>query len=103
MRATPDVGLIKPASTRSSVVFPAPLGPKSARHSPGETVNVTPASARRAPKARVSSVTSTMGGALGEIVEDTCLELATLARATQNTVSLPALPARATTTLFAND
>src|SRR5881392_2129356 len=92
IRASPDVGLSNPANTRRSVVFPAPFGPKSARHSPGARENVTPATAWRVPKARVSSATSTMGGALGEIVEDIRLELATLAGAAQNAVSLPFSP-----------
>src|SRR3954465_15043081 len=70
IRASPDVGLIRPASTRRSVVLPAPFGPKSARQSPGERENVTPATARRVPKARVSSPASTTGALLGEIVED---------------------------------
>src|ERR1700741_178316 len=102
--AAPDVGLSNPARTRKRVVFPAPFGPKMARHSPGLREKVTPARARREPKARVSSATSTMGGPLYEIVEDIRLlnskeeaaqtaklrlELATLARAAQNAVSLP--------------
>src|SRR5438270_11374140 len=66
----PEVGRSNPARTRRSVVLPAPFGPKSARHSPGASENVTPASACRLPKARVSSVTWTMGGALDEIVDD---------------------------------
>src|SRR5437868_3801658 len=103
IRASPDVGLSRPASTRRSVVLPAPLGPKSARQSPGKRANVTPASARRVPKARVSSATSTTAGPVGEIVEDMRLELATLARAAQNNVSLPTPPRSATTTLRAND
>src|SRR2546423_14363144 len=92
IRAFPEVGLSRPANTRSSVVFPAPLGPKTARHSPGARENVTPASAWRAPKTRVSSATSTMAGPLDEIVEDIRLELATLARTAQNAVSLPLSP-----------
>src|SRR5437868_3360319 len=84
----PEVGLSKPARTRRSVVFPAPFGPKRARHSPGAREKVRPAMARREPKTRVSSATSTIGGPLDEIVEDIRLELATLARAAQNAVSL---------------
>ena len=85
--AVPEVGLSKPARTRSNVVFPAPFGPKTARQSPGASEKVTPATARREPKERVSSATSTMGASLDEIVEDMRLELATLARAAQNAVS----------------
>src|SRR2546423_2469789 len=87
-RALPDVGFSRPASTRRSVVFPAPFGPKSARHSPGASENVTPSTARVGPNSRVSSATSTMGGVLAEILEGIRLELATLARAAQNRVSL---------------
>src|SRR5437870_1762882 len=89
-RALPEVGRSSPARTRSSVVFPAPFGPNSARHSPAARENVTPATARRAPNSRASSATSTIGvaGAPAEIVEDIRLELATLARAAQNDISL---------------
>src|SRR5450759_1476551 len=89
-RALPDVGLSSPASTRRSVVFPAPFGPKSARHSPGASENVTPATARLDPNSRASSATSTIGGADApvDIAEGIRLELATLARAAQNAVSL---------------
>src|ERR1700687_896830 len=88
IRALPDVGFNRPASTRRSVVFPAPLGPKSARHSPGARENVTPATACLGTNSRVRSATSTIGAALVEILEDIRLELATLARAAQNRVSL---------------
>src|SRR4051812_15932735 len=90
-RAFPDVGLRSPASTRSRVVFPAPLGPKSARHSPAWSANETSATARRGPKLRVRRLTSTIGSddvAVLESFEDIRLELATLAAAAQNDVSL---------------
>src|SRR3954471_886525 len=91
-RALPLVGLRRPASTRSRVVFPAPLGPNTARHSPAATEKETPATARRAPKLRARSLTSTIGAAAGvasrDIFEDIRLELATLAGAAQNAVSL---------------
>src|SRR6267378_7191008 len=88
-RALPEVGFSRPASTRRSVVFPAPFGPKSARHSPGASEKLTPATAFVGPNSRASSSTSTMGVAAVEILEDIRLELATLARAAQNRVSLP--------------
>src|SRR6266566_7248816 len=89
-RALPAVGRRRPASTRRSVVLPAPFGPKSARHSPGPSENVTPATARLGPNSRASSVTSTIGGAVRavEIAENIRLELATLAGVAQNAVSL---------------
>src|SRR6186997_261300 len=39
-----------PATRLKSVVLPAPLGPISARRSPGATVRLTPSTARRPPK-----------------------------------------------------
>src|ERR1700730_17730304 len=89
-RALPDVGLSKPASTRRSVVLPAPFGPNSARHSPAASENVTPATARVDPNSRARSATSTIGAddLLVEIAEDIRLELATLARPTQKAISL---------------
>src|ERR1700674_4699240 len=92
IRALPDVGLSRPASTRRRVVFPAPFGPKSARHSPGASEKLTPATACVGPNSRVRSPTSTMGAALVEVLEDIRLELATLAGAAQNTVSLRLVP-----------
>src|ERR1700716_1000810 len=92
MRALPDVGLNRPARTRRRVVFPAPFGPKSARHSPGASEKLTPATAFVGPNSRASSTTSTMGAAGGEILEDIRLELAPLARPAQNTVSLRLVP-----------
>src|SRR5690242_9446005 len=94
MRALPDVGLSRPANTRSSVVFPAPFGPNSARHSPAPSEKVTPATANRDPNARVSSTTSTIGDPDWGILVDIRLELATLARAAQNRVSFEISPAQ---------
>jgi acetyl-CoA synthetase len=91
-RAAPDVGLRRPARTRRSVVFPAPFGPNNAKHSPAASEKVTPANARVGPKERVRSPTSTIGAGDEKAVEDIRLELATLARGAQNTVSLQ-LPA----------
>src|ERR1700681_921873 len=80
--ALPDVGLSRPATTRRSVVFPAPLGPNSARQSPAASENVTPATARVDPNSRTSCPTSTIDWTEGpgEIADDIRLELATLAR-----------------------
>src|ERR1700692_4014537 len=89
-RALPDVGLSKPASNRRRGVLPSPFGPKSARHSPGASENVTPATARLDPNARASSTTSTIGrgDAPVDFAEDIRLELATLAIEAQNAISL---------------
>src|SRR4051812_9887663 len=106
-RALPLVGLRRPASTRSRVVLPAPLGPNTARHSPAASEKETPATARRAPKVRVRSLTSTIGTVAGvasrEIFEDIRLELATLAGAAQNAVSLRLLRRGDDQPLCAND
>src|SRR4051794_4101234 len=82
--ASPDDGFSRPARTRKSVVFPAPFGPKIARHSPTASEKDTPATALRLPKNLVSSWTSTMGDESAEAKEDIRLELATLARRAQN-------------------
>src|ERR1700732_4429996 len=76
----PEVGLSSPASTRRSVVFPAPFGPKTARQSPAATEKVTPATARLDPNSRTRPPTSTIGGggAPGDVADDIRLELATL-------------------------
>src|SRR5689334_5995403 len=47
--ACPAAGRMSPASTLSRVVFPAPLGPKSARVRPAGRVKVTSSSAGTAP------------------------------------------------------
>src|SRR5213595_3733829 len=49
MRAHPCCGRISPASTLSSVVLPAPFGPKIASVCPGASVNDTPSSATTRP------------------------------------------------------
>src|SRR5262245_54153205 len=49
MRISPEVGSTKPATARKSVVFPQPLGPKSAMNSPLRTARETPARAVTAP------------------------------------------------------
>src|SRR4051812_18193428 len=91
-RALPAVGFSRPARTRNRGVFPAPFGPNTARHSPAASENETPDTARPGPNARASSLTSTMGTPAGvaslETFEDIRLELATLAVAAQNAVSL---------------
>src|SRR4051812_19749415 len=106
-RAAPVVGLSRPASTRSNVVFPAPFGPNTARHSPAASENETPATARRAPKVRVRSLTSTIGTVEGiaslEILEDIRLELATLAGLAQNFINLRRRHCRDDQPLCAND
>src|SRR5215210_5866878 len=97
-RALPEDGLSRPASRRSNVVLPAPFGPNTARQSPGASENETPATAFLDPKARAMSTTSTTGLPAAETadVEDGIirLQLATLARATQNAVSLRLAPAQ---------
>src|SRR5438105_5240010 len=61
MRVDPALGLSRPAKRRSKVVFPAPFGPKSARHSAAFSSSVTSLTARRPPNARVSpSASSTL-------------------------------------------
>ena len=64
MCAAPLVGRSSPARIRRSVVFPAPFGPNSARHSPSFTANVSPRIATRRPNARVSAFASMAGRAL---------------------------------------
>src|SRR3989442_3547869 len=51
-RISPFVGLRRPQRSLRSVVFPAPLGPKMVRNSPGRTTRSTPSTAGRAPKER---------------------------------------------------
>src|SRR3954467_14143103 len=87
-RAVPADGLRRPAKTLRSVVLPAPLGPKSARHSPARREKEIPASAFLGPKERVSSLTSTIAAVSVEVADVIRLELATLARRAQNAVSL---------------
>ena len=62
--ACPLEGASSPARRRSSVVLPAPFGPKSARQSPGASAKLTSFTARRPPNARTSpSAWATDGGA----------------------------------------
>ena len=51
-----------PFSSRTVVVFPAPLGPSSASTSPGSTSSVSPSSATPVGKLRVSSRVEIAGG-----------------------------------------
>src|SRR5206468_1334930 len=51
-RIRPLVAASSPLTRLKSVVFPAPLGPSSARRSPARIVSVTPSTARRPPNAR---------------------------------------------------
>src|SRR5688572_11515314 len=88
--ACPLDGFRRPAMTLRSVVFPAPLGPNRARHSPSRREKDTPATARLAPKFRVSPATSRSRCAVRGLVAVICLELATLARGAQNGVSFRA-------------
>src|SRR5919197_1360040 len=60
-RAVPPWGRSRPASTRSSVVFPAPFAPKTPSVSPAPTSTLIPASAGRSPYLR-SSPSSAMTG-----------------------------------------
>src|SRR5258705_9277995 len=46
----PSVGRVSPLIRLNKVVLPAPLGPMSARRSPGPTVRLTPSTARSPPK-----------------------------------------------------
>src|SRR5688572_24665255 len=57
----PDVGSIRPASIRSVVVLPAPLGPSSAKISPGANANETSSTATRVPKRRERRVAVSIG------------------------------------------
>src|SRR5207302_7783449 len=60
-RALPPCGRSSVASTRSSVVLPAPLGPKTTSVSPSWSVSVTPLSTRRSPWLRASSSSCSAG------------------------------------------
>ena len=54
----PFEGVVSVESTFSSVVLPAPFGPKIERKAPRGSSKLTLSSALRAPKVRVSSRTS---------------------------------------------
>src|SRR3954447_581584 len=58
---SPPLGRSSPARTRSSVDFPEPFGPSTARLSPVSSLALTPASAARSPKARRSRRSSIAG------------------------------------------
>src|SRR4051812_15298103 len=73
-RTVPCPGASKPASIRRSVVFPAPLGPNSARQSPPCRVKLTSSTARRPLKVRTRPSACTTG--LFSAVEETALEWA---------------------------
>src|SRR5688500_10989112 len=60
-RNSPRVGRIAPASIRRSVVFPAPLGPKRTRNSPGGREKLTPRTAGCAPNHFSTSTAATRG------------------------------------------
>src|SRR5262245_10087045 len=52
-RTSPAYGRIRPARMRSSVVFPAPLGPATTTASPGRTARSSPRSTRSPPNERL--------------------------------------------------
>src|SRR4051794_4791874 len=58
----PAPGRCAPASTSSSVVLPAPLGPTMPSGSPGRTATATSSSTTSAPKRLRSPAASRMGG-----------------------------------------
>src|SRR5215813_7178730 len=59
-RMLPPRGRRRPAMDLSSVLLPAPFGPRSATISPAPTVSVTPPSARTSPYDTSRSCTSSM-------------------------------------------
>jgi hypothetical protein len=56
--AVPDPGWRSPSIISSSVVLPAPLGPRMPTNSPSPTLRLTPSTALRSPYVMVRSVTS---------------------------------------------
>src|SRR3990172_3303039 len=60
-RALPEVGLVSPRRTRSSVVFPAPFGPRRPKVAPRGTSRVRSRSASIAPKRFARPVVVTAG------------------------------------------
>src|SRR5690606_21150394 len=58
------VGRLSVERMRSSVVLPAPFGPKSVRNSPSPTRRSTPRSTGRRPKALVTAVASIIAALL---------------------------------------
>src|SRR5688572_13517169 len=63
-RTVPASGRINPARIRSSVVFPAPLGPATTTASPGPTARSSPRSTRSPPNERLSPRASSGAGPL---------------------------------------
>src|SRR4051794_17125534 len=61
----PEPGASKPASMRSSVVFPQPDGPSSAKNSPRRMSSETPSTAWTSPYRLVTSMMRTMGAGPG--------------------------------------
>src|SRR5450759_1629087 len=62
-RAVPFDGAISVVRTLTSVVFPAPFGPKIDRNAPFGSSKLTPSSALRTPKLRTRSRMSSASGA----------------------------------------
>jgi hypothetical protein len=76
--AEPDVGAISVPRVRTVVVFPAPLGPRKPKTSPGATVNDTSWNAVRSPKRLLRWSTVKAGGlsdrafsGAGDVMSDT--------------------------------
>ena len=63
----PASGATSPNSMRSSVVFPAPLGPSNPRTSPARTSRPTPSTAIVLPKRLARPLTRTATGAVAEL------------------------------------
>src|SRR4051812_31166897 len=66
-RTSPAVGRIRPASTRSSVLFPAPFGPATASTSPGASVRSTSRRTRTRPNERRSPRAASSGSSLNGV------------------------------------
>src|SRR3954468_22218452 len=71
----PACGRSRPASTRSSVDFPAPFGPSTASSDPAGTAAVTSRSARRSPRRRLRPASSTAGRSVAGGAASTAHEL----------------------------
>src|ERR1700687_4627833 len=61
----PAAARASPPRAEMSVVFPAPLGPRSPKNSPASTASETPAKARTAPK-RFSTPRTSTAKAIGQ-------------------------------------
>src|SRR5579864_8826577 len=59
IRTRPELAHSRPATRRSSVVLPQPLGPTSEKSSPAGTARVTPSTAVTSPKRLVTACRST--------------------------------------------